>query len=381
MIENNNILFKSFFVVLAIALSVILLTPRAYAFTIFESYGPAIKQTYQYVPSKDYYYLDLYDKSDGIPSSEYVMYARYVFYTDEFNTVNTDKTWSATAEGYSHYIGSVINCNGYYEIYFMDGNQNQVGYVRMHTTEVKNPPCDSSIDFEDQFPEDERGRGGCDCIFRSPHWEEYMGKIDDIIAAIPPPPNWQHVANIMRDTIVPRMINDLDNLLGTAPPPPAPPSNINIDPIAPPPEVPVHDYANELQQSEPTMNDNTALEESVYDADDIINDAPEIEFNEDPTGGFNIMNPLEALPPTTDMPLPGQHAGEWDHQPQQQIIMPTPIPEGAGDVEIGDPPIPNQPNEPAPIPDDNYMPPPTPNNEQVDLGNYKPHPDAPDGSG
>lgn len=140
-------------------------TNEAYAFTIYEARGTAIKQMYQYIPSKDYYYLDLYDKSDGRSTSQLVMYARYVYYTDEFQNVNTDKTWSAATEGYSHYIASVINCNGYYEIYFLDKEQNEIGYVKMQTTQIKNPPCDSTVDFEDQFPDDERnGSGGNDCI-------------------------------------------------------------------------------------------------------------------------------------------------------------------------------------------------------------------------
>jgi len=120
----------------------------------------------------------------------------------------------------------------------------------------------------------------CDCIFNSPHWGEYMGKIDQIIGKIPPPPNWNLVAEIFRDKIVPKLINDLGELLGSAPSLPNTPS------------MPSGLNPGNLQKPKGKENPNL----NGFSANDIKNSAPVIDVREDPTGGWNILDPIGSLP-------------------------------------------------------------------------------------
>ncbi len=232
------------------------------------------------------------------------------------------------------------------------------------------------------------GSGGCSC-FKTQEWQDLMDTLNGISNKIPPPPNWQNVANTMRDTIVPAMTNSIvpamtnsfENMLGTAPSPPSAPATLDVTPPSTPAQPPVHDYAGELDSNAPTFNDVPGLDEaSSFTADDIKSEAPEIQFREDESGGFNIGNPLDSLPdlPYDGPPMPGQNAGAWDHQPQQQTDFKPPTP-SSGNIE---PPTPGGgTNYGPPIPDSGNYQPPTNNPGNYDWGNYKPHPNAPDGSG
>ena len=83
-----------------------------------------------------------------------------------------------------------------------------------------------------------------------------------------------------------------DDLVGTATAPPVP--------DLPAPDIPnIFDILNNVDQrnpAKPTGQEDPGLGASSFDENDIKNEAPEIEFREDPTGGFNIVNPLETLP-------------------------------------------------------------------------------------
>ncbi|GAE32869.1 hypothetical protein JCM9152_4459 [Halalkalibacter hemicellulosilyticusJCM 9152] len=219
-----------------------------------------------------------------------------------------------------------------------------------------------------------------------------MSKLDQIRDAIPPPPDWNQVARTMRDTIVPRMIDDLGDLLGTAPPPPSRPNDIRLDNISSPSQPPIDDYSGQLDNQEPEMNSNQELEDSGYSADDVRNQAPEIEFQEDETGGFDIIDPIGSLPEVPSYPTPDDEPGGWDHQPEfEEVEQPEPE-----QPELEFEPIPEQeeyePSPPIPdgegggfnpIPDQGDTPSvPLPGGSPPSFdGNYKKHPDDPDGSG
>jgi hypothetical protein len=226
----------------------------------------------------------------------------------------------------------------------------------------------------------------CD-VFSCPGWSDYMGKLNDIAAAIPPAPNWDEVAKTFRDTIVPRLVSDLEDMLGTAPSPPTPP----------PQPAGVDD--GEFTNNTPDMPGNSDLDNAVFDSSDIKNNAPEIPEREDPTGGFDLFeNPLDTLPdlPGDDFPKPGEtDPGEWGENMPSEPDNPFPNPPSdSGDVNVGDAPTPGDngatPPNPggdageAPVPGDDSGTPPTPGDSGGDYDGtqyYKPHPDAPDGSG
>lgn len=201
------------------------------------------------------------------------------------------------------------------------------------------------------------GGGGSDCIgcgvFSCPGWEDYMGELDAIRTAIPPAPNWQQVSETFRDTIVPRMINDLGNLLGEAPTPPPDPPQL--------PELDDRGISDEI----PVMNNIPGLDAAQFDSDDIKDEAPVIHFREDPTGGFNLMqDPVDSLPdfPTNNFPVPGQtDAGEWGRNTPDIPYNPFPdSPEDSGSVEIGTPPAPGDSGATPPMPGDDTGTPPVP---------------------
>ncbi|SEO80385.1 hypothetical protein SAMN04488134_11356 [Amphibacillus marinus] len=159
-----------------------------------------------------------------------------------------------------------------------DGGEVCISYARTSSgNEVQFDGCSSNNGGDDGG-----GSGNdCGCIFNTPGWSDYMDRIDDIINAIPSPPNWQQVANTFRDTIVPRFISDLGDLLGHAPNPPSAPA-FN------------HNLTGEIDA--PRGQLPSGLDDAGFSADDIRGGAEEIEVREDPTGGFDILDPIGSLP-------------------------------------------------------------------------------------
>ena len=84
-----------------------------------------------------------------------------------------------------------------------------------------------------------------------------------------------------------------DDLVGTAEAPPVPEFN-------PPPMPNIFDVLNGVdaknQPDAPTGQNAPGLEDAGFTADDVKKAAPEIEFREDDTGGFNIIDPISNLP-------------------------------------------------------------------------------------
>ncbi len=251
---------------------------------------------------------------------------------------------------------------------------------------------------------DGSGTGICEncAMFECPNWSEYMGKVDEIINKIPPPPDWEQVAdtfyervvpkaindldNMLKDSFLPKMMSDLENMLGTAPEPPSSPAILEPSSIPTPSSPTVNDYADTLNQAKPEMAENPDLDNATFSADDVKNEAPEIQFREDESGGFDLpmSNPVDSLPalPFDDFPMPGMgSAGEWDHQPiMPDNTFPMPSEGSSGATDPGTPPIPSESGNEAPIPGQEYNAP-IPGGTDIEIGNYKKHPDDPDGSG
>ncbi|WP_256816674.1 hypothetical protein [Cytobacillus sp. Bac17] len=192
---------------------------------------------------------------------------------------------------------------------------------------------------------------GCD-LFNCPGWSQYMGKLEEIKSAIPPAPNWQEVANTFRDTIAPRIKSDMEDLFGYAPIPPNAPN---------PPGAPAlpEDLDNRGIQA-PTGQEAPGLEDSVFSPDDIKNGAPKIPEREDPTGGFDIIDPIGSLPSQDEFienaPVEGEAPLPADpndpdnfapNPPEGDNVAPSP---NEGDNYT--PPNPSEPENMAPTPGD-----------------------------
>ncbi len=121
----------------------------------------------------------------------------------------------------------------------------------------------TSPEEEDGGKEDGGGEG-CDLckIFECPGWEKYLGKLYDVaefaVGDVEPPP-----------------IPELER-----------PSMPNI-----------FEILNDVDQRNPVKpTGQDGMGNTPFDATDIKNSAPEIPVREDPTGGFNIVDPLTTLP-------------------------------------------------------------------------------------
>lgn len=207
--------------------------------------------------------------------------------------------------------------------------------------------------------------GGVECpvcdLFECPNWDDYMGKIDEIIDGFP------SIEDAIR-----RQTRDIEDAIEEQT------DRIEYDIVGQPPSLPsepsmpsppnTYGFENEA----PVMEENPDLDNSGFTLQDLEDEAPEIEFREDPTGGFDIADPVGSLPaPPSTWPIPGEtDAGEWEHNPTDEVVTPEPP---QPDVEEVGPPAPGDSGGViAPVPESNI--------EGPDASmNYKTHPDNPDG--
>lgn len=254
----------------------------------------------------------------------------------------------------STYIQSILfNCDGYYRqtLYSASGAVLLTFTVEVSPGDLKNPSCDSSAN-------DGETEGGKTCdaceLFKCPGWSEYMGKLDAIKAAIPPPPDWPKVADIFRDSIAPQIKKDMAEVIGRAPEPTMPDLPKAPDlPTAPaqPPKL------DDKGFKAPTGEEAPGLDDAGFSADDIKNKAPAIPEREDPTGGFDIIDPIGSLPSqeefiknapeegTAPLPAPPKDPDNMAPTPGETADAP-PVPKDTPDA----PPVPGSDNSTAPIP-------------------------------
>ncbi|WP_429682260.1 hypothetical protein, partial [Bacillus paranthracis] len=162
---------------------------------------------------------------------------------------------------------------------------------------------------------------------------EIGGKVDKVGDKIPPPPDWNKVADTFVDKISPQLKKDLKDVFGEAPDPPSPP------PL--PPET----DTKGLDKYEPDFPDNQKLKESGFTADDIKDGAEEIKFNQDESGGFDIKDPIGSLPDVPkDLPKPGEtEKSEWSkNKPKEPEPSQKPIPKPPDEKPIIDNPKPKE---------------------------------------
>lgn len=232
-----------------------------------------------------------------------------------------EKTVTAEQMGWNNFTGMSFDCNGYYRGVLYDSSDNVLVEVRLNVTGLVDPSCDSSSGGG-------MGEKTCDSceILNCPGWNEYMGKVDQIIGKIPPPPNWPEVADTFRDSIVPRLITDLGNLLGTAPDPPQPPDM--------PSGIDDHGFKNSTPQGQeaPGLGDT--------DFSRIKDEAPVIEEIPDTSEGFNILNPIDSLPSQEEFleNIPADVDNPTPPPPKDTDVN-APMPP---DEDFGSPPIPPQ---------------------------------------
>ncbi|MBM7543254.1 hypothetical protein [Amphibacillus cookii] len=250
--------------------------------------------------------------------------------------------------------GWYFRCNGRLEFNFTSGDTETV-YINQIQSQA-------SVCFPDSDGDD--NGSDCGCIFNTPGWEDYMGRINDIIDAIPSPPNWGQVANTFRDSIVPRLINDTRDMLGYAPSLPSEPS-----------------YPDTIRGgiTEPRGNNAPGLDDASFGVDDIRDGTP-IEVVEDDSGGFNIVDPIDNLPSQEEFK---------DNIPKESDMIPPDVPDVEGEApadpeeqeniapspdEIeGTAPTPTEEENQAPgPPEENYNPTPTPGEDE---GTTAPIPD------
>ncbi|OJE29624.1 hypothetical protein A9490_00145 [Bacillus thuringiensis] len=267
--------------------------------------------------------------------------------------------------------------------------------------------------------EDDKGNGNNNNGGSNKDLQDIKDKFNEISNKIPPVPDWEKVADTFADKISPKLTKDIKDMLGEA-----------SDPPKPPPQIPKTDNKG-LDGRQPEFKENPDLEKAKFTKDDIKDGAPEIKFEEDKSGGFDIKDPMDNLPDLPDeMPKPGETTpSDWgknkpkEPEPQEKPVPkdkekpkdpPKPKPDeikppkpNEGDSgfpkpkedggkppkpkeDVGKPPKPNEEGSKPPKPNDSgdkppkpntNLDPPIPNNPSGSFGNYKRHPEDPDGSG
>lgn len=247
-------------------------------------------------------------------------------------------TWNFTIDSSVNY--TTLTCNGSYTYtFYSNGSVVATDSITASGIQNENSACQNSDDGGDGGNNGGGGSGSeCGCIFNTPGWGDYMDKIDDIIGAIPPPPNWGSVADTFRDSIVPSLIGGVGNMLGS---PPAQPSAPGYPPAL-----------NDGGLRAPTGRDSGL---DGFNAGDIKDNADGIKFEEDDSGGFKIDNPLEVMPEQETF-LPEEPENPRPEDPEEpEVTAPkpeekenkAPTPEEPENIT----PVPEEPENITPIPE------------------------------
>lgn len=205
-------------------------------------------------------------------------------------------------------------------------------------------------------------------VFQCPAWDDYMSKINQIANSIPKPPNWSVVAGTFADeiaprvkadmkdlfnnTMAPRLKSDMEDVLGKAPDLPSAPDMPQL--------------GEDIDLSPPEGKEAEGLGDSTFTKDDLENESEKIKVRDDPTGGFDINNPLDDLDPPKLTPNEPSNDAPVPKEPENNTPMPTdelPAPPTPKDEEAAKPPVPSESSGSPPIPSDQQGSPPIPNND------------------
>lgn len=214
-----------------------------------------------------------------------------------FGEMLRERTVSAAADGFEYMIGNNFTCNTSYKAFYYNAGNVQIGSLQIVVGGLVDPTCDSGGAGETP-PES----GTCDMceLFKCPGWADYMAKLDGIAGKIPAAPNWGQVADTFRDSIAPQIKKDLADVIGrtetpTTPNYPGAPSK----PSAPSkPGAPSQPGGLTGGLDAPTGQEAPGLD--GFNSGDLKDAAPDIKQNEDPSGGFNIIDPIGSMPSQED---------------------------------------------------------------------------------
>ncbi|UOQ47221.1 hypothetical protein MUN88_14210 [Gracilibacillus caseinilyticus] len=265
----------------------------------------------------------------GITSSEYsAADDTYYVYMDTSGADSFTITQDATGTTWNYDVVdgddyTTLTCNGSFTYTFYSGNS----VIATETVTAsgiieQNSNCEGTSDGN--------GNNNCGCIFNTPGWQDYMDKMDDVISVIPPAPDWDSVADTFKDSIVPSLVGEVENMLGS------PPGEMSAPPYPPP--------LDDGNLQEPTGQEANGLE--GFDANDIKDNAPDIEVREDESGGFDINDPLESMP-EQEIFVPSEPENPAPSEPEEpENIAPEPTePENVA-------PAPSEPENVAPSPEE-----------------------------
>lgn len=251
-------------------------------------------------PSEDTHHYDVYVNGNRVP----------IHYTEEtsgrsYTTVNCNQT-----------LGNI--CDNPISFMAVKEDGNIVGQVDFTGTPSSGGGGDGGSSD---------GCDGCALLtdmLACPAWDEYMGDWRNLLNdVIPPPPDWQEVANIMRDTIVPAMGQELVNRAPVIADIIADEFESRESPVYPPGSLPTYTAPEPL----PTMTDMTTDVQF-----DLNSGVPSFEPDYSGSQSFTIPDPM-------DLELSDDDAGYVAPQPtpsepnrsyQGQDVAPEPDPGYAG---------------------------------------------------
>jgi hypothetical protein len=225
---------------------------------------------------------------------------------DKYNTV----VGIGRSDGGTQALWNTTGAGGY----VTDGN-----FGIDHTSGYTETPPNSSggggttpTPFDPNCPECQTLRNQLQC----PEWQTYMGDLGTTIKNnVPPAPDWQQVANTMRDTMIPAM----DTMLGHPDPPPAPPT---------PPPVPEMKTDDLKRPDDPQDTTPPVTQDINFD------NVQAVPVQQDTTGGLDLTpaDPTESIEHKDPgyMPKPGKESGGDKPMTQQ---APTPKPLGGEPAE------------------------------------------------
>jgi hypothetical protein len=199
-------------------------------------------------------------------------------------------------------------------------------------------------------------------VFECPEWDTYMSKINQIASSIPEMPNWSVVAGTFADEIAPRIKSDMASLFNNtmAPRLKSDMTEVLNDTLGKAPSLPsapdMPQLGENIDLSPPEGEEAEGLGDSTFSKDDLKSEAEEIEVRDDPTGGFDINNPLTDLDPPDLTPI----------EPENNAPVPS-NPEGSAPMPVDELPAPPTPTEEAktpPVPSEIPSSPPMPNEQQ-----------------